>query len=449
VGELKVEGNSIFSEQQVLAYVGSAERRDRQRQTPAGRYLRRPQESLRLAGICPVQRRVQSRVQGTIRTIPRRGIVDISITIDEGRQFTLRRLEFSGNTFTRDKVLRREFLLNEGDIYNQNSLDISVARLNQTQYFDPIEKDRDVEIRADDEKGDVDLTVHVKEKGRQQISFNGGIAGIGGNVFLASNIPPITWQGAARSCRSAPASVTGSRACSSVTSSRIFVTGRYRQVSRCLPAAMSFLAKVRFSRRTPVSSRLCSIRLALLATDNSNLFTQKTIGANVFATAPLSEFFFKKRRFTQFSRIGLTYQISGTSIADPEVNASGDPSRRVPVIYRQPNIITSQVTGTFVYDTRQPARNGIDTLSGKQLALSFGFAGLLGDVRTYQPSVTFSHFIPIRNKKSPNPHVFAYRILAGTIGAWSITDKIANANSISFVAAFPLIHVIFWEARTI
>ena len=48
--------------------------------------------------------------------------------------------------------------------------------------------------------------------------------------------------------------------------------------------------------------------LGSITTDEENLFTQTTYGASVFATAPLSEFFFKKRAFTQFSRIGLTYQ---------------------------------------------------------------------------------------------------------------------------------------------
>ena len=80
-------------------------------------------------------------------------------------------------------MLRREFLLNEGDIYNQRALGISLARINQTQYFDPIDKDQDVETRTDEEQGDVDLVVKVKEKGRQQISFNGGISGIGGSFF--------------------------------------------------------------------------------------------------------------------------------------------------------------------------------------------------------------------------------------------------------------------------
>jgi outer membrane protein insertion porin family len=173
-------------------------------------------------------------------------------------------------------------------------------------------------------------------------------------------------------------------------------------------------------------------------TDDANLFTQTTFGGNIFATAPLSELFFKKRRFTQFSRVGLTYQFSATSITDPPVNESADPTARIPVIYEQPNILTSRVTASFVYDTRQPAANGIDTNAGSQLAFSFAFAGLGGDVRTYQPNVTYSRFMPIRRRKSKNPEVFAFRIQAGTIGSFATTDKIRNANSIAFVGGVPV-----------
>src|SRR5690606_18766177 len=84
---------------------------------------------------------------------------------------------------------------------------------------------------------------------------------------------------------------------------------------------------------------------ATVATHSSNLFTQSTYGVNVFASAPLSELFFKKRRFTTFSRIGLTYQLSSTSIQDPEINQSDDPASRIPVIYEQPGILTSRLIG--------------------------------------------------------------------------------------------------------
>ena len=100
--------------------------------------------------------------------------------------------------------------------------------------------------------------------------------------------------------------------------------------------------------------------------------------------------------------------------------------------------MTSRITGTFVYDTRQPAANGIDTLSGTQISASVALAGLGGDVRTYQPNISYTQFIPVRKKKSKNPEVFAFRLQAGTIGSYATTNKIRNANSISFVGGVPI-----------
>ncbi len=435
VGELKVEGNSIFSEQLILAYVGL-----KKGEVADGKRLQEAvYENLKK------EYGQQGFVQYTAEFDPQfrdnpnnpdEGIVDITITIDEGKQYSLRRLEFTGNTFTRDKVMRREFLINEGDIYNQRFLEISVARLNQTQYFDPIDKDQDIEIRTDEEKGDVDLIVKVKEKGRQQISFNGGVSGIGGSFFgLEYSTNNLAGTGEILSFNVG----AGNR-----QQSLQFTYQQPYFRDRPISVGFSvFASRYRFfgegtflTQNQDILSDLFD-PFGTVTTDESNLFTQTTYGANVFATAPLSELFFKKRQFTQFSRVGLTYQFSATSIADPEVNDLADPAARIPVIYRQPNIITSRVTGTFVYDTRQPAANGIDTVGGKSLAFSVAFAGLGGDVRTYQPNITYSQFIPVRNKRSKNPHVFAFRVQAGTIGTWSITDNIRNANSISFVGGVP------------
>ena len=105
--------------------------------------------------------------------------MDFVFTITEGKQFQLRRLEFVGNTFTRDYVLRREVLVNEGDVYNQRAWEVSILRLNQLGFFNPIDKDKDADFRTDEEQAQVDITLKVSERGRQQISFNGGISGIG------------------------------------------------------------------------------------------------------------------------------------------------------------------------------------------------------------------------------------------------------------------------------
>ena len=69
--------------------------------------------------------------------------------------------------------------------------------------------------------------------------------------------------------------------------------------------------------------------------------------------------------------------------------------------------------------------------------MSLGFAGLGGDVRTYSPSVTYSSFIPVRKRKSKNPEVFAFRLLAATTGSWAISNKIKNGNSLAFIAGVP------------
>lgn len=435
VGELKVEGNSIFSEADILGYVGL-----KKGEVANGKRLQEAvYEDLKKvygsSGFVNYNAEFEPEFKDN-PTNPSEGIVDIKINIDEGRQFRLRRLEFTGNTFTRDKILRREVLLNEGDIYNQGLVETSVLRLNQTQYFDPLDKDKDVEIRTDEEQGEVDLVLKVREKGRQQISLNGGVSGIGGSFFgLEYSTNNLLGRGEIVSFQAG----FGNR-------QQNFQFSFQEPYFRDRPISIGFslfASKYQFfGEGTSLTQNLdllqqASTQIGSLTTDSSNLFTQSTYGASLFATAPLSEFL-PKRAFSRLSRVGLSYQLSATSIKDPEVNSAGDANTFIPVIFAQPNIITSRVTGSFVYDSRQPSSNGIDTLRGRQLSASIALAGLGGDVRTYQPSVTYTQFIPIRRKRSQNAEVFGFRLQAGTVGSFGTSSSIRNANSLSFVGGVPL-----------
>ena len=435
VGELKVEGNSIFSEQQILGYIGL-----QKGEIANGKRLQEGvYEDLKKVygsqGFVLYNAEFNPEFKDNPANITE-GIVDIKITIDEGKQFRLRRLEFAGNTFTRDKVLRREFLINEGDIYNQQSLEVSILRLNQTGYFDPLDKDKDAEIRTNEEQGDVDLIISVKEKGRQQISFNGGVSVIGGSSFgLEYSTNNLLGRGEVLSFQGS----IGNR-------QQSFQFSYQNPYFRDRPISVGFSLFASnykfFGEGTFLSQNQSLIGDALsqngnLLTDSANLFTQRTYGASVFATAPLSEFL-PKRAFSRLSRIGVTYQVSATTISDPKVNSAGNAATAVPIIFAQPNIITSRITPTFVFDSRQPSANGIDTLRGKSLSASIGLAGLGGDVRTYQPTVSYTQFIPVRRKRSKNAEVFGFRLQAGTVGSFGITNKIRNANSLSFVGGVPL-----------
>jgi outer membrane protein insertion porin family len=80
--------------------------------------------------------------------VPDSDQIDLTLTADEGKQFFIRRIDFSGNTTTRDKVIRREILLDEGDMFNTELWDYSVLRLNQLGYFEMLKKEEAAEAAA-------------------------------------------------------------------------------------------------------------------------------------------------------------------------------------------------------------------------------------------------------------------------------------------------------------
>src|SRR5205807_4418431 len=289
--------------------------------------------------------------------------------------------EFTGNTFTRDNVLRREVLMNEGDIYNQNYYEFSITRLNQLGYFNPIDKDKDADFRTNEEEGLVDVTIKVSEKGRQQISFNGGLSGIGGSFFgLEYSTNNLFGRGEVLSLNLA----AGNRQRSFQFSfTEPYIRNRPITAGFTLFAySQKFFGEGTFlSQNTSAQQGLSGSLLDFLNTSEENLFTRNSLGASLFLSAPLSEFY-RKRPFTQFSRIGLSYQLARSSVKQPVVNTTGTAEQFIPVIYSQPNILSSRVTGSFVYDTRY---GSIDPTAGRPLSLRLGLAALGGDGSTFEP----------------------------------------------------------------
>ncbi|MGP8244467.1 MAG: outer membrane protein assembly factor BamA [Bryobacteraceae bacterium] len=121
-----------------------------------------------------------------VEPVPNTDQIDLSITADEGKQFFIRRIDFSGNTTTRDKVIRRELLLDEGDMFNTNLWDLSILRLNQLGYFEPLKKEDAADIKRNPASNTVDITLKVKERGKNSIGLNGGVSGIAGS-FVGLN----------------------------------------------------------------------------------------------------------------------------------------------------------------------------------------------------------------------------------------------------------------------
>ena len=74
-------------------------------------------------------------------------VVDITMHLQEGEQFFVNRITFTGNTVTRDRVIRREIRLVENGVFNTEALKYSVKRLNQLGYFKPLEGNEAIQVQ--------------------------------------------------------------------------------------------------------------------------------------------------------------------------------------------------------------------------------------------------------------------------------------------------------------
>jgi outer membrane protein insertion porin family len=114
---------------------------------------------------------------------PKTGKIDLTLSVDEGKQFFVRRIDFAGNTTTRDKVIRREILLDEGDLFNSRLWEVSLLRLNQLGYFEVLKENEAANITRDTKNNTVDITLKVKERGRNSVQMSGGVSGIAGSFI--------------------------------------------------------------------------------------------------------------------------------------------------------------------------------------------------------------------------------------------------------------------------
>ena len=93
--------------------------------------------------------------------------VDVIFEIQKGPLVTFDRINIRGNTKTRDKVIRRELRIIEGDTYNQSLLDYSKRRVNALGYFEKV--DVSTKRGRSDDKMEVNFEVAERPTGTFQI----------------------------------------------------------------------------------------------------------------------------------------------------------------------------------------------------------------------------------------------------------------------------------------
>ncbi len=309
--------------------------------------------------------------------------VSMNIDIDEGKQFFVSRIEFQGNTITRDKVIRRELMLDEGSVYNSQLWEYSLLRLNQLEYFDPLKVDQDSEAHQDPDAGTVDLLLKVKEKGKNSIGMNGGVSGYSG-AFLGVNYQTNNFLGLGE---------TLSVQANLGSISRTFQFGFTQPYIRNRPINVGFQifnqkqdynAAKNYQATTGADLNLSSAQKSL--TQNYNVGSD---GFNFSVQYPL------KRH--AFQRVGVTYSWSKSTITAFSTASSTffqTIAFRSGVQGSNPlaGIINSNLGLSYSYNT---VSNPLRPHEGKEYTGFMQLAGLWGDVRYVNMAGAYKRYIPM------------------------------------------------------
>ena len=85
----------------------------------------------------------------------------------EAKEYTVRRVEFTGNSHIRDGTLRRRFRQQEGDLFSIKLLSESLKNFGRLRFLYPVTFD-DVVVSLADEDRLLDITIAFKEKPRSR-----------------------------------------------------------------------------------------------------------------------------------------------------------------------------------------------------------------------------------------------------------------------------------------
>ena len=332
--------------------------------------------------------------------------IDLTLTADEGKQFFVRRIDFSGNTTTRDKVIRREILLDEGDMFNTRLWDLSILRLNQLGYFEVLKEGEAADLKRNTATNTVDITLKVKERGKNSIGLNGGVSGIAGS-FMGFNYSTNNFLGLGETL--SLDSQLGTR----LRSVSLGFTEPYLFDHPIQMGAEVHLTRFNFdqAREASILSGQNLIPLfSAVGTQNLLNYVQNGHGFSVSMSKLLKR---------SFARVGITYGYDHSDITVTTdaakayfnyINFSG---------IGGPNSLTgvrtSYITPSYSYNT---VNHPLNPTGGRSLFISMQFAGsvLGGNVNTIRPTVDFKYFKPSPWHRS---HILAFHGMASMLTGYN------------------------------
>ena len=175
VGRVDIQGDLIAPKEElfklVRVYAGEIFNRENVRQTISNLTDRYADQGYALVDVTP-------------QTIPRpdTSLVDLILDIRQGSKVYFERINILGNIKTRDRVIRRDLLTVEGELYSLTALKRSRDNLNYLGYF----KEVNVTTKKGSADDKMDLNVQVEEAPTGSISAGAGYSTVDKLVALLS-----------------------------------------------------------------------------------------------------------------------------------------------------------------------------------------------------------------------------------------------------------------------
>jgi len=280
---------------------------------------------------------------------PKNKIINVTFNIYEGDVAFLHRLEFRGNNYTKDKVIRREMLIREGDRFSLAYFKDSILRIKQLGLVD-LEKEPDIKPNPEDPT-QIDVQVNVKELQRNNIQFTAGYSGYEG-TFVALSYSTVNFLGAGET-----------------------LEFMIQQGKRIKNYSFGFTEPYLFDQPITLGFNIYDRRI-----NYPYLYNQKSKGIDLTLGA----------RIMGYWRANVTYSYQNVNVSVPENSyyygyyssmygiGKYNMSSIEPLLYR--STVDSPLTPT----------------QGTMYSLSFKFAGsfLGGEVSLYRPRIEFTRFQP-------------------------------------------------------
>ena len=305
---------------------------------------------------------------------PEKKVVDVVVRMEEDKQYFIGRINFTGNDSTRDKVIRREIYMNEGEVFNTEALKLSIKRINQLGYFKQLEGTKDVDVKeAPGADNKMNITLKLEEQNRNQIQFGAGVS---------------QYEGFFGTLGFQTANFLGRGETFSVNVQAGTLAQNYQ---------VAFTEPYLFDRAITGGVDVFKRRL-----DYQRQFTQSSWGGNIIFGFPIHD----------FTRLFLNYSYEHTSVSN--VNALyQDPLLAQNNPYLAQTLLLgvaggartiSKVIPSVVYNTID---NPLFPTTGKKLSLSVDLAGLGGDTNFWKPSVEATWYMAQTRRTSIGLHAMA------------------------------------------